>query len=92
LPEASLLKIDRNHSAGKGLSRRSGDQRAAALRRDAAIKEQIEKDRAQSAAKSARLRALRLAKEAADKAEPVEHSESRIAKAPTKRRVVRIFA
>jgi hypothetical protein len=38
----------------------------AAEQRDAGIKKQLEADRAHSAAKTARLRALRLAKEAAD--------------------------
>ena len=38
-----------------------------AHQRDKFVREQIEKDRAASAAKTAKLRALRLAKEAADK-------------------------
>ena len=40
----------------------------ASEQRDAAVHEQIKKERAASDAKTARLRALRLAKEAADKA------------------------
>jgi hypothetical protein len=62
------LKIDRNPTGG-ARNRGAEGQRRAALQRDAAIKEEIEKARAKSAAKTARLRALRLAKEAADKAE-----------------------
>jgi hypothetical protein len=46
--------------------------------RDKAIKQEIEKERAASAAKTARLRALRLAKEAADK----EAAEKRKAENP----------
>jgi hypothetical protein len=46
--------------------------------RDRAIKQEIEKERAASAAKTARLRALRLAKEAADK----EAAEKRKAESP----------
>ena len=56
-------------------------QRLAALQRDAAIKEEIEKDRVKSAANTARLRALRLAKEAANKTDG-----EKTAKAPVKRR------
>jgi hypothetical protein len=46
--------------------------------RDKAIKQEIEKERAASAAKTARLRALRLAKEATEK----EEAERRKAAAP----------
>lgn len=48
--------------------------------RDKAIKQEIEKERAATAAKTARLRALRLAKEAADR----EEAERRKAAAPAK--------
>jgi len=47
----------------------------ASEQRDAAVHEQIKKERAASDAKTARLRALRLAKEAADKAQ-AESGES----------------
>lgn len=46
--------------------------------RDKAIKQEIEKERAASAAKTARLRALRLAKEAAEK----EEADRRKAESP----------
>ena len=46
--------------------------------RDRLIKQEIEKERAASAAKTAKLRALRLAKEAAEK----EEAERRKAEAP----------
>ena len=66
----------------------------ASEQRDAAVHEQIRKERAASDAKTARLRALRLAKEAADKttaerqdadgAKPAA-KRARTRKAPTKR-------
>jgi hypothetical protein len=48
----------------------------ASEQRDAAVHEQIKKERAASDAKTARLRALRLAKEAADKAAQGEESQA----------------
>jgi hypothetical protein len=84
------LKIDRKSETGAARNRGAEGQRLAALERDAAIKDQIEKDRAKSAAKTARLRALRLAKEAADKSDTDKQSVPEIAKAPVKRRL-RIF-
>ena len=50
-------------------SRKAEDRINSAISRDAAIRKEIETERAKSAAKTARLRALRLAKEAADSAE-----------------------
>ena len=84
------MKIDRNNSTGTTRGRGVEGQRLSALQRDAAIKEQIEKDRIKSAAKTARLRALRLAKEAADKTDGEKHAAPLIVKAPLKRRL-RIF-
>ena len=67
----------------------------ASEQRDAAVHEQIRKERAASDAKTARLRALRLAKEAADKATAERQDadgnakpgakRARTRKAPTKR-------
>jgi len=84
------LKIDRNNPTGEARGRGAEGQRLAALQRDAAIKEEIEKARAKSAAKTARLRALRLAKEAADKAGADQQSLPETTRAPARRRV-RIF-
>jgi hypothetical protein len=50
-------------------SRRRLSSSMQAEQRDALVRKQIEKERAASAAKTAKLRALRLAKEAADKEE-----------------------
>ena len=83
------MKIDRNKDTGTPRNRGAEGQRLAALERDAAIKDQIEKDRAKSAAKTARLRALRLAKEAADKSADSSSTPDN-AKPPVKRRT-RIF-
>ena len=55
----------------------------ASEQRDAAVHEQIRKERAASDAKTARLRALRLAKEAADKA--AQDGESQTKDSPAKR-------
>ena len=49
--------------------RKAEDQRAAHDRRDAAIRREFETEHARSLVKTARLRALRLEKEAAEKAE-----------------------
>ena len=48
-------------------TRRRASPEAQAQQRDKFVREQIAKDRAASAAKTVKLRALRLAKEAADK-------------------------
>jgi len=55
----------------------------ASEQRDAAVHEQIRKERAASDAKTARLRALRLAKEAADKA--AQGAEDQAKESPAKR-------
>jgi len=49
--------------------RKANAQFASSEQRDNAIKQEIEKERAAIAAKTAKLRALRLAKEASEKAE-----------------------
>ena len=85
------MKIDRKNPTGGTRNRGAESQRLTALQRDAAIKDEIEKARAKSAAKTARLRALRLAKEAADKVEADKQSASKITRANLKPRVVRIF-
>jgi len=55
--------------------------------RDKAIKQEIEKERAASAAKTAKLRALRLAKEAVEREEAERRkAEAPKAAAPTQRR------
>ena len=55
----------------------------ASEQRDAAVHEQIRKERAASDAKTARLKALRLAKEAAEKA--AQAGESQAKESPAKR-------
>jgi hypothetical protein len=76
------------------------DQRASARRkaqnhftsseqRDAALRKELETQRAASAAKTARLRALRLAKEAEDKAEADKRAAEQSALPPKAQRVRR---
>ena len=57
----------------------------ASEQRDAAVHEQIRKERAASDAKTARLRALRLEKEAADKAAEAQPTDAGGKPAPAKR-------
>jgi hypothetical protein len=57
----------------------------ASEQRDAAVHEQIRKERAASDAKTARLRALRLAKEAADKAQGPDGGAEGAKASPAKR-------
>jgi hypothetical protein len=61
--------MDQRNGQRFAASRKAEDRIASATSRDAAIRKEIENERAKSAAKTARLRALRLAKEAADRAE-----------------------
>jgi hypothetical protein len=74
---------------GSGIrGRKAEDQRAAHDRRDVAIRYEIETERVRSLAKIARLRGLRLEKEAAEKAE-ADKQPIRNKKLATKRRVIR---
>lgn len=59
-------------------------------KRDALVREEIEKERAASAQKTAKLRALRLAKEAADREEAAKIAAAAPPKAPAARRVRKI--
>ena len=61
--------MDQRNAQRFPASRKAEDRIASAISRDAAIRKEIETERAKSAAKTARLRALRLAKEAADRVE-----------------------
>jgi hypothetical protein len=61
--------MDQGSGRRSAISRKAGDRLALAASRDAAMRREIELERARSAAKTARLRALRLAKEASDRAE-----------------------
>jgi len=74
---------------GTGLrGRKAEDQRAAHDRRDVAIRHEIETERVRSLAKTARLRGLRLEKEAAEKAEADKHPMPN-KRLTTKRRAIR---
>lgn len=73
--------------------RKAQNHFAASEQRDALVRKEIEKERAVSAAKTAKLRALRLAKEASDKeasdrlaAEEVEAKPRKSRTAPRNRR------
>ena len=56
-----------NMSIKNGAHRKTQDYFARTAQRDSALKQEREKEKAADVAKTARLRALRLAKEAADK-------------------------
>ena len=66
--------------------KRAQNHFTASEQRDVAVKQEIEKERAAIAAKTAKLRALRLAKEAVDKIEADRlAAEKAAAKAPAKK-------
>jgi hypothetical protein len=70
--------------------RRPGQTFTASEARDALVKRELEAERLAFEAKTAKLRALRLAKEAADAALAVKlAAEAPIKKAPAKRRAVK---
>jgi hypothetical protein len=74
---------------GSGLrGRKAEDQRTAHDRRDVAIRHEIETERVQSLAKTARLRGLRMEREAAEKAE-ADKQPMRNKKLAAKRRAIR---
>jgi len=82
--------MDQRTGQQRAPSRKAEDRIASATSRDAAIRKEIETERVKSAAKTARLRALRLAKEAADRAEaekqgpaPVKSVRPKMRRAPS---------
>jgi colicin import membrane protein len=75
---------------GKDLTRRkAGTPFTASEARDALVKKEIEAERAAFEARTAKLRALRLAKEAADAAHAVKLAAEAPAKKPAKRKAAK---